>query len=194
MSEDKRPVCTSFYINDPVYPVDISCWSQHAAVHLWLEIYPFLAWLGLIWLTFAPSGCGCCFLQRQNSRLEMRGKHMQLSTLNLFYILHFVQEAILILRYTYILQYSLYKLICLPVKLILVHSELTNLIKILKRLYRTMTRMEARFVISYHSTLSLDLSHLLLFIYLGPYIHIQESVWRDGSCKRRVHSINLQHT
>lgn len=45
------------------------------------------------------SGCVFYFLPRQNLRLEMHEKHMQLSTLNLVCILHFVQEVILILRY-----------------------------------------------------------------------------------------------
>ncbi|XP_021273634.1 uncharacterized protein LOC110408847 isoform X4 [Herrania umbratica] len=43
-------------------------------------------------------GFGYYFLQGQNLKLEMKGRHMQLDIQNLFYILHFVQETIPIQR------------------------------------------------------------------------------------------------
>lgn len=59
--------------------------------------------VGLIKLSSACSGFACYFLQERNSNLEMNGKHMQLSIQNPFYTLHSVREAILILRYFFIL-------------------------------------------------------------------------------------------
>ncbi|XP_008342996.3 uncharacterized protein [Malus domestica] len=49
----------------------------------------------------ACSGFVCYLLQGRSSRLEMNGKHMQLTIRNPFYTLHCVQEAILILRFVY---------------------------------------------------------------------------------------------
>lgn len=84
---------------------DYSLWIKHNGIWILcvLHFVLFILYFWLIKLASCYSGFGCFFLQEQNSRLEMSGKHTRLTTQSPFYTLHSVQEATLILRYLTIL-------------------------------------------------------------------------------------------
>lgn len=81
----------SSFASDSFINFNLQCYCQ--------ALCNFTFIVGLMKLLSACSGYACYSLQKENSRVEMNGKHMQLSIQNPFCTLLCVQEAILILRY-----------------------------------------------------------------------------------------------